>query len=453
VIEEPYSRHIQKTFLLAYPVAISQLGHMLSSVADSIMVGRLGSDNLAAAALANSIFSVILVFGIGASFGLTPLVATADGRKESSTLASLLNHGLVFNLSIAVLLFTLLCLSSPVLNMLSQPTHVVELAIPYFDILLLSLIPLMFFQNYKQFAEGLSHTRMAMIISMGSNLLNVGLNYILIYGKLGFPAMGLNGAGWATFISRVVMGVWMAWYVYRSHHFAHFRERLIWKKLATRTFRKLFRLGIPMGMQFTIEVSAFAIAAIMIGWMGAKELAAHQIAINLAAVTYMMASGISAASTVRVGNAVGRKDPTGLRKAGLSAFMIVIAFMAATACIFIIGNGFLPTLYVSEPDVIGIASVLLIVAAFFQLSDGVQVVGLGVLRGLHDVKVPTMITILAYWIMALPVGYVLGFKTGLGASGVWIGLLTGLTVAAVMLFVRFRLLSKRGLQSSGEPAT
>ena len=442
-----YNSHFRKTFLLAYPVMLSQVGHIFTGIADSVMVGRLGAEPLAAASLAHSIFAVIMVFGIGITFGVTPLVASEAGNKTHISESSLLSNSLVVNMIAGFVLFIFLFFISPAIYLLNQPAVVVDLAIPYFNILLFSLIPLLFFQTYKQFAEGLSFTKMAMVVSLSGNIFNIILNYIFIYGKLGFPSMGLNGAGYATLIARVAMGLAMCFYVLNSKSFVNHDTTFNYKKISVSLLRRISKIGIPIGMQFTIEVGAFAFAAVMIGWIGAQQLAAHQIALSLAALTYMMASGISAATTVRVGNAFGRKDFSGLKYAANTSFFMVLVFMSFCALLLIAGRNLLPALFINDIQVIELASLLIIIAAFFQLSDGLQVVVLGALRGLHDVNWPTIITVIAYWITALPLGYLLGFVLNMGAKGVWLGLLTGLTSAALLLYWRFTYISNKKLKA------
>lgn len=302
----------------------------------------------------------------------------------------------------------------------------------------------MLFQTFKQYAEGLSFTRTAMFITLSANLLNILLNYLLIYGKLGFPALGLNGAGWATFISRVIMAIAIVIYVSRA---SWFQQGLKLKQFQKKLVVRMLKLGIPTGFQYVFEVGAFSCAAIMMGWLGAQALAAHQIALNMAAVSYMMVTGIAAASTVRVGNQLGKQDIPNMRRAGFSAFLMGLMLMTASAIIFVVGKYFLPSLYIDEPQVIELAGSLLIVAAFFQLSDGVQAVGLGTLRGMADVKIPTIITLVAYWLVGLPIAYWLAFPMELGAHGIWYGLLLSLTLAAILLFARFHYLSKKLLKS------
>ncbi|MEO0552263.1 MAG: MATE family efflux transporter [Bacteroidota bacterium] len=437
-----YKAHLKKNFLLAYPVMISQVGHMMVNVADSVMVGQLGALPLAGASLANVIFHLLMTFGIGISYAITPLVAAADGEGNTARASEILKNGFLLNIITGILLFGLVLIGSPVLFHLDQPQDVVTIAVPYLNIVTFSLIPLMVFQTFRQFAEGLSRTRQAMFIVIACNVINIGLNYLLIYGKAGFPELGLNGAGWASLISRIVLAVWMMSYIYFSKSFITFRNGFSIGFYSKELIKRLINIGLPAGLQFIFEVGAFGFAVIMIGWIGTKALAAHQIAVNLAAVSYMAASGLSAAATIRVGNQLGRKDVPTLRAAAFTLYGMVITFMLACALIFILGRYYLPSLYIRDVEVVQIASSLVVIAGFFQLSDGIQVVSLGALRGLEDVKVPTLLTFIAYWVIALPIGYLLGFKFDLGAEGIWYGLLIGLTIVAMVMSIRFNKLTK-----------
>ncbi len=436
--------NLKKTIILALPVCFGQLGHVMVGVTDSIMVGHyggtgsaLGALSLAACSLSNSLFSVVLVFGIGLAYGVTPLIANADGQKDKVKISALFRNSLIIGGLSGIVLFAFLSGSSFLLRFLNQPKEVVELAIPYFNILGFSLIPLMLFLSLKQFAEGLSFTKQAMFISLIANLINVGLNYLLIFGKFGFPELGLNGAGWATFISRVFMFILMFIYIKKSSYFIDYIVDIRLKMASLKIIAEILRISIPIGLQFVFEVGAFAFAAIMMGWLGTNELAAHQIAISIASVTYMMATGISSAATVRVGNALGRNNNLELRNAGFGAFLIGLAFMLCCSILFISFHDYLPFLFNDNSQVVKIASSLIVIAAFFQLSDGTQVIGLGALRGISDVKMPAILTVLAYWVIGLPIAYVLGFVLDLGAIGIWYGLLIGLTFAAIMMFYRF----------------
>ena len=438
-----FKDNFDKTFTLAYPVMLSQLGQVMVGVADNIMVGRLGAVPLAAASLANSIFFVVLMFGIGISMAVTPMVAAADGEGKTGKIGRLLNHGFVINTVSSFLLFLFILAVSPVLKLINQPQEVVVLAIPYLLIITFSLLPFMFFQTYKQFIEGLSQTKQAMYITVIFNLLNIGLNWLLIYGNLGFPELGLNGAGWATLISRVFMAWALYIYVTKSNRYKNYIRGLRLKQIRLTIIKKMLGIGIPTGLQFIFEVGAFSTAAIMMGWIGVNALAAHQIAINLASISYMMASGLSAAAMVRIGNQLGKRDISKLREVGFSIFGMVTVFMSVFAILFLLLKNYMPLLYIDDPQVIKMAASLLIIAGIFQISDGLQVVALGALRGLSDVRIPTLVTLLAYWVVGLPLGYFLAFKLHWNELGIWIGLLIGLTLTAIMLLYRFNFLSSK----------
>ena len=440
-----YKDHFKKNIALALPVMLSQMGQVSVGVADSLMVGRVGVEPLAASSLANSIFYFIFMFGVGVSYAITPLVAKADSVGDHRESSVLIKHGLLTNMVVALVLFLLIMLTTRLIHLLNQPVEVVELAVPYLIVIAISLLPFMLFQTFRQFCEGLSLTKVPMYFTIASNIINIGLNYILIFGKLGFEPMGLMGAGWASLIARFLMGVGMAAYVIYARRFKHYWEGFETVKIKAERLKKLLDIGIPAGLQFIFEVGAFAAAAVMVGWLGAEPLAAHQIAINLSSLSYMMASGISAAATVRVGNQMGRRDIPMLIKAGRSSFVMGAGFMAICGLIFITGKELLPSFYVDEESVVSIAASLLIIAAFFQVSDGLQVVGLGALRGMEDVKIPTIITLFAYWIVGLPIGYLLGFHWQFGIEGIWYGLLIGLSLSATMLLMRFHFLTQKKL--------
>jgi len=443
-----FKKHFPKTFALAYPVMLSQLGQVGVGIADTMMVGRLGAETLAAASLGNSIFFVIMMFGIGVSMSITPLVASADGEGKSKRITRIFKHGFVINVFTGMILFVLILLASPGLYHLNQPLEVVNLAIPYLAIVTFSLLPFMVFQTFKQFTEGMSQTKQAMAITILCNLLNVFLNWVMIYGNLGFPALGLNGAGYATLISRILMAAIMFYYVWNSKRYKPYKLSFGFKKLSFPLVSKMLNIGVPTGFQFVFETGAFSAAAIMMGWIGTNALAAHQIAINLASISYMMASGLSSAATVRVGNQLGRRDIQNLREIGFTSFSMAALFMLFFAVGFIVFRNYLPMLYINDSSVVEMAASLLIFAGIFQLSDGVQVVGLGALRGMADVRIPTIITLVAYWVIGLPLGYFLAFNYGYNEHGIWCGLLIGLTVAAAMLVFRFNFLTEKLLNKA-----
>lgn len=438
-----YLKNYKATLLLAYPVVLSQLGHIMVGVVDTAMVGQIGTIEQAAVALSNSFYTIVLVFGLGVSYGVTPLVAAADSSENYAENASLLKHSLIINTIVGILLFLVLFMVSPALRLIDQDKTVVELAIPFLNVMMLGMIPLCIFSAFKQFAEGLSYTQVAMFVTVGGSLLNILLNYLMIFGHWGVPAMGLMGSCWASFITRIAMAIAMFVYVFRHKKFKPYIQNFNFKFISKDLIKKILGIGIPSGLQWVFEVAAFAFAVIMIGWISPKAQAAHLVALSLAAITYMMASGLSAAASVRVGNQYGLKSSRGVRAAGFSVFVMVILFMSFTAACFVVFRNFLPTLFNNDPEVIMVSSSLLIVAAFFQLSDGVQVVALGALRGIRDVKIPTIITLVAYWIIGLPMSYVFAFTLNMGILGVWYGLFLGLTTAAVLLFLRFNFISKQ----------
>lgn len=440
--------HFKVTFALAFPVMISQLGQVSVGVVDSMMVGRLGALPLAASSLANSIFFVILMFGMGISMGITPLVSIADGKGKAKRISNLFAHSLWLNIITAVALTGVVLGLSKGLHFLGQPEEVVVLTIPYLLVITASLFPFMIFQTFKQFAEGLSQTKQAMYITIFCNLVNVFLNWVLIWGMFGAPELGLMGAGWATLISRILMPILMGYYILRSKRYSIYFLSLKLKKVSIPLVSRILSIGIPTGFQYIFEVSAFSAAAIMMGWIGVNALAGHQIALNLASISYMMAAGLSTAGMIRVSNLIGRGDLKGMREAGMVIFGMVLIFMFSAAMIFVIFRMFLPTLYIDDPEVVSMAASLLIIAALFQLSDGAQVAGLGVLRGMEDVKVPTLVTLFAYWVLGLPLGYFLAFELGMAEKGIWYGLLIGLSITAVLLFYRFHALSKRRIEES-----
>lgn len=424
------AEHLRKNIHLAFPVVIGQLGHIMVSVADTAMVGQVGVIPLAAATFAGTFYHVLLLFGIGISYAITPLVAAADPLDGQSHRKYLQNAWLT-NVLMSFLMLLLAFLVVPFLHLFGQEAAVAEAAGPYLIVVCLSFIPLMVFQTFRQYAEGLSDTFNPMIVSVVANLINVGLNYIMIFGKFGFPSMGLMGAGYATLIARVAMALLMMWLI-------HAKWKGITWSFDGLLIKKMLKIGLPSGMQYVFEVGAFATAAIMVGWISAAALAAHQIALNIAAVTYMAATGIASAATIRIGNQMGLRNLPNLRMAGYTSFGMVAVFMATCGLLFVLMRDLLAALYINDLAVQDMAASLLIIAAAFQVSDGLQAVGLGVLRGLTDVKIPTLVTFFAYWLVAIPLGYVLGFTFGLGVFGIWYALLIGLTLAAILHIFRFR---------------
>jgi MATE family multidrug resistance protein len=428
---------------LALPVVIGQLGLIMMGVVDSLMVGELGADYLAAASLSNHIVILVVIIGIGTSMAVTPLVAIAIGANRHNETQILFKQSLVVNTLLGIVMTILIIIASELIIYLDQPPVVVEYASSYTKILGISIIPWMIYQSYKQFIEGLSITHPPMFITLIANIVNAVVNWLLIFGHFGFPRLELDGAGIATSASRIFMLVVVVLYANKSKRFISYDLSLLVKKFEAHFVKKILRLGLPSGFQYFFEVGTFSFAVVMVGWLGAKSLAAHQIAINLASISFMAVTGISAAGGIRVGNAVGRMDKKETRTAGFSAAFLGAAIMFCAGVIFILFRNQLPQLYISDQEVIGIASNLLVIAAIFQIFDGTQAVGIGILRGLTDVKIPTIITFISYWVISLPIGYSLGFIYLLGVQGVWIGLSIGLASSAVMLTLRFNFKSRK----------
>jgi MATE family multidrug resistance protein len=441
---QKYQSYYQASLKLAIPVVISQLGHTLVQTSDSVIVGHFaGTTALAAVSLVNSIFLVPLVIGMGISFGITPLIAQNNGRENYAECGRLLSNSFFLNVITGIVLFCAIYFGVIlVIDKLHQSPQVVLQAKPYLLLLSLSIIPLMIFSTFKQFAEGLGFTKQAMLISIWGNALNILLGVIFVKGLFGIAPMGIKGVGYSTLIDRIVMAIVMTVYVFRSPIFKRYLKDFAVRNIDRLRGLQLVKIGAPVAMQYVFEVGAFGGAALMIGSIGMIEQAAHQVAISLAAMTYMMASGISAAAAIRSGNYFGSGNHHELRLSAISNYHIVIVFMSCTAIIFTIFNHYLPWIYTSDKAVIAIASQLLIVAAFFQLFDGTQVVGLGILRGMGDVNIPTIITFVSYWVIGLPAAYLLGIHFNIGVMGVWYGLVMGLMASSIMLFIRFQKISK-----------
>ncbi|MES2652355.1 MAG: MATE family efflux transporter [Bacteroidota bacterium] len=449
-----YKAYYKENLILAGPIVVSQIGHMATHIADSVIVGQFaGTTQLAAVSLVNSLFMLVLVIGLGISYGLTPLIAQASGRKEKDECGKLLSNSLIINAITGLFLYTIIHFGTlSVIDHLGQSVEVVAHAKPYLGLLALSIVPLMIFQTFKQFAEGLGFTLQAMRISIVGNLLNIVLGIIFVKGMFGIEPMGVKGVGLSTLIDRILMALVMGLYVLRSVHFKSYLLKFKITFMDKVRSKQIIRIGAPVAMQYIFEISAFSGAAVIIGTIGTAQQAAHQIAISLAALTYMVASGIASSATIKTGNYLGEKSFTDLRRSAIASYHVVIVFMCITAILFIFASGLLPYFYTKDVAVVEIAAQLLIIAGFFQLFDGTQVVGLGVLRGIGDVNVPTYITFLSYWVIGIPLGYFLGIYLNLGVNGIWYGLTIGLLTASILLFFRFqqrtRLLITKNLQST-----
>ena len=447
-----YTKEFSYNWRLAAPVIMGMLGHTFVGLVDNLMVGQLGAAELAAVSLGNSFFFVAMSIGIGFSTAITPLVAEADSEHNFAKGKSAFKHGFVLCSLLAIVLFVLILLAKPLMYMMDQPQEVVVLALPYLDIIAISLVPLIIFQALKQFSDGMSLTKFPMYATIIANVINVFFNYVLIFGVWGFPKMGVVGAGIGTLIARFVMIMLMWYFLNRLEKTKAYVKDLKLFVLEHSMLKKINSLGLPSALQMFFEVGLFTAAIWLSGTLGKNPQAANQIALNLSSMTFMIATGLSVTAMIRVGNQKGLKRPVELRRIATSIFIMGLALAILFALIFLIFNNVLPTFYLDLNDlthfadnqnVVEIASSLLIIAALFQISDSTQVVFLGALRGLQDVKIPTLITFFAYWIIGFPVSYFLGDASKYGSSGIWIGLLAGLTASSIFLYIRFNYLSKQ----------
>lgn len=452
-----YTKEFKYNWQLAAPVMLGMLGHTFVSFIDNIMVGQLGTAQLAAVSLGNSFMFIAMSLGIGFSTAITPLVAEADAEQNLKKGKSSFKHGLFLCTVLGVLLFLLVFLAKPLMYLMKQPIEVVELAIPYLDLVAFSLIPLVVFQAFKQFSDGLSLTKFPMYATILSNVINVVLNYLLIFGKFGFPEMGIVGAAYGTLVSRIVM-VWYLWFLLKGKEKSkQFVTNLKFFVLDKLMLKKIINLGTPSAMQMFFEVAIFTAAIWLSGLLGKNPQAANQIALNLSSMTFMVAMGLSVACMVRVGNQKGLKKYVDLRRIAFSIFLLGVIIAFGFALMFFALHDYLPRLYVDLGDlknladnteVITIASKLMVAAAIFQISDSIQVVFLGALRGLQDVKIPMILVFIAYWIIGFPISWFFGKEDAYGSFGIWLGLLAGLTTASILLFLRFNYLSKRLILSN-----
>ncbi len=438
-----YTSEFHYNFQLAIPVMIGHLGHVLVGLADNIMVGRLGAAPLAAVSLGNSFVFIAFSLGIGFSLAITPLIAEADGEKNLDKGRKLFQHSLILCAILGLTMFLILLIASPIMRYMDQPPEVVTLAMPYLEIVALSMIPLMIFQAYKQFTDGMAKTKYGMHATLLANIVNVILNFVLIYGLWIFPRLELVGAAYGTLISRFVMMIFMIWILNSRDKFKPYFKWLRLDEIKNQLFGKIINLGFPTAMQMLFEVGVFTAAIWLAGTMGTIDQAANQIALNLSSMTFMIAVGLGVAATIRVGNQKGLRNFSELRRVSLSIFLQVFIIECIFALAFIALKDFLPMVYIDNDAVVNTAASLLLIAGLFQLSDGFQVVVLGALRGLQDVKIPTYITFVAYWIVGFPICYILGKVLGYGSQGIWIGLLAGLSVSAVLLYLRFNYLTKK----------
>jgi MATE family multidrug resistance protein len=390
--------------------------------------------------------------GIGFSQAITPLIAEADGAKNDKDISGIFEHSFLICIILGIVLFLLVFLNRNLLYSMNQPVEVVELASPYLFWVSFSLISIVTFQSFRQFADGLSFTRAAMYSTLVGNVINVILNFILIFGFWIFPKLGVEGAAIGTLISRLFMLTFIIFYLKLHKKLSKYIKRFFPSKIEIKRVKKILYLGLPSALHSFFEIAFFISAVWMSGFIGKNSQAANQIALNLSSMTYMVALGVGVAAMIRVGNQRGMMNFRKLREVAISTLLLIIIIDFFFCLIFLIFNDLLPLLYLdpSNPsnlndvnEVLTIASKLLIVAGVFQVFDGIQAVVLGALRGMQDVNKPAIIIFFSYGILGFPISYFLGFHTSLAIVGIWIGLLSGLFFSSLFLFLRFNYLSKK----------
>ena len=440
-----YLPYYKRNLKVALPVMLTQLGASLVGLFDSIMVGRYATVDLAAVSFSNALFFTIMVFAMGALMGLTPLVGLQVGNQTASEseqlegrgiIASLFQNGMLFTVVLSVMTLVILGGCIPFLHCFGQDPEVVEVARPYYILIVISIVPFLFFTFFKQFLEGLGNTSVAMVITLAMNALNIFLNWLFIYGNCGCPELGATGAGIGSLVARIGMPICFVAVMYVRRDYIC---SMGWCRFRRSVLRQLSQIGFPIGIQTLMETIAFTAAFVIIGWISKEALAAHQIANQLCDMTFMVILGIGSATTIRVSHQLGAKNIEGVRMASNASIHLVLLINAIGAILMIGLREQIPLLFTEDREVIAIASRLLIWAGVLQIADGMQVVAASMLRGITDVKVPMVIAIISYTIICLSVGLVLAFPMGMGAEGIWIGCVAGLSVAAVCLHIRSRI--------------
>lgn len=424
------------TLLLAVPLIAGQVSQMLMGVVDTLMIGRLGVVSLAAATFANNVLHLPLMIGIGMMMAVSIRVSQARGAKDPAAARDALRHGLLIGHVVGIMAVVLAVILVPFLGHFRQDPEVTQAAGLYFLIVSVSMIPAIGAMAVKNHADAMNHPWPAFWIVLGGVALNVLLNWILIYGRFGIPAYGLEGAGIATLIARSVALAALLWWCVGSRHLCgwvpvHWFRRPDWSAV-----RSLVRVGIPASLQLLAEISAFVGATILIGTLGKEALASHQVAITCAAMVFMVPLGLAMALTVQIGEAWGAGQRERMRPIVVSGWLMVIAFTVLSANGFLFFNRSIAGWFLTEPDALQLAASLLVVAAVFQFSDALQIVSAGALRGLDDVMGPAWVAFFAYWVISLPIGWWLAFRQEWGVAGMWWGITIGLTLTALILGVR-----------------
>lgn len=452
-----YTKEFSYNLKLSFPIILGLLGHTLVGMIDNIMVGKLDPTNLAAVSLGNSFIFIAMSIGIGFSAAITPVVAEAHSKKHDKDLMKSFVNGFILCLFLGCFLYGAILIFKPLLNVLDQPQNVVELAIPYLDIVALSLIPLLMFQALKQFSDGLSLTANSMYATILANVVNVIINYVLIFGKLGFPQMGIIGAAIGTLVSRVIMFIFLFFLLYKRDVIRKYISYIFKFIINTEMIKKIVSLGLPTSLQMLFEVGIFTAAIWLSGLLGEITQAANQIVLNISSMTFMIASGLSVSAAIRAGNQKGLNNYKELKRISLSILLLGIIFATVFSLLIFFLRNALPYIYIDISDslnyhknleIVGKAATLFIVVSLFQLFDSAQVIILGTLRGMQDVIIPTIIVFIAYWVVGFPVSYYFGDISQYKEIGIWFGLLCGLLFSSVFLYLRFIYLTNRMIKNA-----
>lgn len=439
-----FREHYRALIRLGVPIVVGQLGIVIVGLADNIMVGHYGTLDLAAASFVNSVFNIPILFGLGFSYGLTPLVGQFFGRKDKFKIGQLLRNSLLVNGCMGLLLTFLMGILYLNVDKMGQPAELLPLIRPYFLLHLASLLFVMLFNSFKQFSDGITDTLTPMYIMISANILNIIGNYILIYGKLGIPAMGVVGAGISTLISRVLMFAAFTILFYRR---IYYRRYLVGYKRShyDRTdILSLNKMGWMIGIQMGLETALFSVTGVMIGWLGSIALAAHQVVVSISTLGFMIYYGVGAAISVRVSNYYGQGDFTNIRKTTIAGFHLILCLALIASSVFLIFRNSIGHLFIHSEEVLQIVSVLIYILVAFQFGDSLQITFANALRGIGDVVSMAVISFIGYFLIAMPLCYLNGFVFNGGITGIWIGYPIGLTATGLMLCYRFyRITQKR----------
>ena len=446
-----YLPYYKRNLKVALPVMLTQLGASLVGLFDSMMVGHYATVDLAAVSFANALFFMAMVFAMGALMAITPLVGIQMGEMNimpenkadiRQKIAVLFQNGMLFTMLQSALMLILLGGCIPFLSYFGQEQEVIEVARPYYILIVVSLVPFLVFTFFKQFLEGLGNTLVAMIITLAMNGLNILLNWIFIYGHWGAEAMGATGAGIGSLISRVGMALCFGLAMWFHKDWKYYIQTFSWRNFSWSEIKQQIKLGFPIGAQTFLETFTFAASFVIIGWISKEALAAHQVANQIADMTFMIALGVGAATTIRVSHQLGEKNIVGVRMASNASIHLVLVINTIGAALMIGLRHYIPMLFTEDQEVIAIASKLIVIAGLFQYADGLQAVGAAMLRGITDVKVPMLIAFVSYILVGLSVGLICAFPLQQGASGIWIGFIFGLSLAAICFHIRFRRLMR-----------